>query len=217
MFQKEFGDRLLASAGDKHYCRLSVNVQLFCKITRVCNVSAKSFNPPPKVDSVVVKLSSLPNKLEVDYQQWDAMLKIIFNRKRKTLRASFVSGSCLNNIYNLYKEYTNKILPDSRVLDTVSEFKEYLCKLLSDCYIELDKKSFEIVKVDDTHLCQLENKLAMLEMRAVELSVNNLFILYKHLLTHGIYFVKPNTENQLECLKEMFINNNNELIDVDQD
>lgn len=56
MFQKEFGERLLATPGSKFYCRLAINAQLFAKITRVCNVAAGSFNPPPKVDSVVVKI-----------------------------------------------------------------------------------------------------------------------------------------------------------------
>eukprot|EP00918_Siedleckia_nematoides_P081305 GHVU01178322.1.p1 GENE.GHVU01178322.1~~GHVU01178322.1.p1 ORF type:complete len:176 (+),score=4.94 GHVU01178322.1:781-1308(+) len=56
MFQKEFAERLVANAGDKLYCRLSVNAQLFCKISRVCTVVAANFNPPPKVDSVVVKV-----------------------------------------------------------------------------------------------------------------------------------------------------------------
>lgn len=57
MFQKEFGERLVALPGEKNYCRLGVNAQLFCTITRVCLVAKSSFNPPPKVDSIVVKFS----------------------------------------------------------------------------------------------------------------------------------------------------------------
>lgn len=57
MFQEEFGERLLAQPGEPRYCRLAANVQLFAKVTRVCKVDRNSFRPPPKVDSVIVKVS----------------------------------------------------------------------------------------------------------------------------------------------------------------
>jgi 18S rRNA (adenine1779-N6/adenine1780-N6)-dimethyltransferase len=49
MFQLEFAERLLARVGDKLYGRLTINTQLFCKVTRVCKVARGSFNPPPEV------------------------------------------------------------------------------------------------------------------------------------------------------------------------
>ena len=52
MVQKEVGERLLGLPG----CRglLTVAVQLYADVTRVCNVKPGAFNPPPKVDSMVV-------------------------------------------------------------------------------------------------------------------------------------------------------------------
>lgn len=69
MFQEEFGERLLAQPGEPRYCRLAANVQLFAKVTRVCKVDRNSFRPPPKVDSVIVKIiprkEILPVRLQV--------------------------------------------------------------------------------------------------------------------------------------------------------
>lgn len=103
MFQKEFGERLVALPNDKNYCRLGVNAQLFCTITRVCHVDRKSFNPPPKVDSIVVKLVPKKTKTRIDYFQWDAMLRLIFSRKRKTLRAIFCQNKALRTLLHIYK------------------------------------------------------------------------------------------------------------------
>ncbi|OMJ14836.1 Dimethyladenosine transferase, partial [Smittium culicis] len=48
MFQREFALRLIARPGDSLYCRLSVNVQLYSKVTHVMKVGKNNFKPPPK-------------------------------------------------------------------------------------------------------------------------------------------------------------------------
>merc|ERR1719399_2196933 len=58
MFQREFAERLIAKVGEKQYGRLAVNTSLFVKVSCVCKVSRGSFNPPPEVDSMVVKNGS---------------------------------------------------------------------------------------------------------------------------------------------------------------
>ena len=50
MFQKEVGDRLLATPGTRDYGILSVLVQNWYAVTRVVRVSPGCFNPPPKVE-----------------------------------------------------------------------------------------------------------------------------------------------------------------------
>lgn len=65
MFQKEFGERLLSRPGERNFCRLSANVHLFASVTRVCNVDRNSFRPPPKVDSVIVKITPKQQLLPV--------------------------------------------------------------------------------------------------------------------------------------------------------
>ena len=54
MVQKEVGEKMLAKPGDMSL--LSVAVQMYTNPTRVCTVKPGSFNPSPKVDSVVLRL-----------------------------------------------------------------------------------------------------------------------------------------------------------------
>jgi 18S rRNA (adenine1779-N6/adenine1780-N6)-dimethyltransferase len=90
MFQKEFAERLVAKVGDPLYGRLAVNTQLRCDVKRVCKVSRNSFNPPPEVDSMVVKFEPKKNgTVDVDLNEFDGLLRICFNRKNRTLNAQF--------------------------------------------------------------------------------------------------------------------------------
>ena len=89
MFQLEFAERMMAKAGDKDYCRLSLNTQLFFRVDRVCKVDRNSFNPPPKVDSMVVRLRPRKDLPKVDFREWDGLVRILFTRKNKTMAASF--------------------------------------------------------------------------------------------------------------------------------
>lgn len=57
--------RLVARPNEKYYCRLAINTQVFCRVERVCNVSAGSFSPPPKVDSMIVRLTPRKPPLKV--------------------------------------------------------------------------------------------------------------------------------------------------------
>ncbi|GIX65276.1 dimethyladenosine transferase [Babesia caballi] len=68
MFQKEFAERLLASTNEDKYGRLAINTRLFCTVTRVCKVAPGSFNPPPKVDSMIVKI--VPREQPLVVRPW---------------------------------------------------------------------------------------------------------------------------------------------------
>ncbi|TLD28404.1 hypothetical protein PspLS_04085 [Pyricularia sp. CBS 133598] len=92
MFQREFSSRLTARPGEALYSRLSVNVQLFSKVTHIMKVGKANFKPPPQVESSVVRIEpklgrERPN---VSWEEWDGMLRVCFNRKNKTLHASFL-------------------------------------------------------------------------------------------------------------------------------
>lgn len=90
MLQKEVVNRLAAGPGHKNYGRLSVMAQYHCYVMPVLEVPPEAFNPPPKVDSAVVRLiphQEKPVKVhsESDLQQVCAQA---FNQRRKTLRNS---------------------------------------------------------------------------------------------------------------------------------
>ncbi|KAL7466503.1 hypothetical protein ACHAXS_006800 [Conticribra weissflogii] len=87
MFQEEFALRLTARPGEALYCRLSVNTQLLAKVDQLMKVGRNNFRPPPKVESRVVRLELRNPPPPVDFREWDGMVRLLFNRKNKTLRA----------------------------------------------------------------------------------------------------------------------------------
>ena len=89
MFQREFAMRLFAKPGDRLYSRLSVNAQMWAKIDHIMKVSKNNFKPPPAVESSVVRLVPKTPRPQIRYEEWDGLLRVIFVRKNKTLRASF--------------------------------------------------------------------------------------------------------------------------------
>ena len=56
MLQKEVVQRLTASENEKHYGRLGIMVQYYCKVEYLFDVPPESFDPMPKVDSAIVRL-----------------------------------------------------------------------------------------------------------------------------------------------------------------
>jgi 16S rRNA (adenine1518-N6/adenine1519-N6)-dimethyltransferase len=88
MLQKEVVDRLAAQPGTGSYGKLSVMIQYHCKVTQLFNVPPTAFDPPPKVESAVVRL--------IPYQQppvevhkaenLELLVSRAFAQRRKTLR-----------------------------------------------------------------------------------------------------------------------------------
>lgn len=89
MFQREFAMRLFARPGDKLYSRLSVNAQMWAKIDHIMKVGKNNFNPPPAVESSVVRIVPKNPRPQISYEEWDGLLRVCFVRKNKTLRSSF--------------------------------------------------------------------------------------------------------------------------------
>ncbi|EEA05720.1 dimethyladenosine transferase protein, putative [Cryptosporidium muris RN66] len=140
MFQEEFALRLLAEPGDKHYCRLTLNTKLLCKVIRVCKVLPGSFNPPPKVNSMVVKFIPKTCPIPVNFREWDGLMRICFLRKKKTIRANFKGSSTLTMLENNYKTWCslNNQVPQNNV-----PFKEFVFKILENTGLE-SKRAFNI-------------------------------------------------------------------------
>ena len=87
MFQEEFALRLTARPGEALYCRLSVNTQLLAKVDQLMKVGRNNFRPPPKVESRVVRIELRNPPPPVNFTEWDGMIRLLFNRKNKTLRS----------------------------------------------------------------------------------------------------------------------------------
>lgn len=87
MLQKEVVERMAAGPGSKIYGRLSVMLQLRCRVEPLLHVPPAAFRPPPKVDSAVVRLTPLPpDELpQVDIALLERVVRTAFGQRRKTL------------------------------------------------------------------------------------------------------------------------------------
>ncbi|MBN2611929.1 MAG: 16S rRNA (adenine(1518)-N(6)/adenine(1519)-N(6))-dimethyltransferase RsmA [Bacteroidales bacterium] len=89
MVQKEVAVRIASAPGNKNYGILSVLLQAFYHIEYLFGVSPKVFNPPPKVQSAVIRLTRNDVKnLECDEALFFQLVKTGFNQRRKMLRNS---------------------------------------------------------------------------------------------------------------------------------
>jgi 16S rRNA (adenine1518-N6/adenine1519-N6)-dimethyltransferase len=87
LVQKEVAERLYARPGTRAFGALTVRVQYLARCELICPVPAKAFQPPPKVDSAVVRLSpQTPTILAEDPAQLERLIKLGFSSKRKMLR-----------------------------------------------------------------------------------------------------------------------------------
>jgi len=105
MFQKEVAQRAASKEGSKVYGVLSVLVQAYYDVEYLFDVSNDCFNPPPKVQSGVIRLTRRkePLKVKSDRAYW-VLVKTAFNQRRKTLRNAvkslFTAEALQDEIFN---------------------------------------------------------------------------------------------------------------------
>jgi len=133
MFQKEFGLRLCARPGSKLWSRLSVNVQLYSKVAHLLNVGKANFRPPPLVESCVVKIEPLNPPPNIAFNEFDGLTRICFNRRNKTIRASFFASSATLNMleanWKTWQSQQQNIIVDEQAPET---FAKKLEKILDE-------------------------------------------------------------------------------------
>jgi len=86
MLQKEVVDRMVAAPGSKDYSRLSVMLQWRYDMESVVDVPPESFDPPPKVNSAVVRMVPLREPPVLDPSALEALVAVAFSQRRKILR-----------------------------------------------------------------------------------------------------------------------------------
>jgi 16S rRNA (adenine1518-N6/adenine1519-N6)-dimethyltransferase len=86
MLQKEVVDRMAAEPGGKDYGRLSVMLQWRCHIEALFDVPPTAFDPPPRVESAVVRLVPWPQPAAVDARRLGELVTVAFSQRRKILR-----------------------------------------------------------------------------------------------------------------------------------
>lgn len=139
MVQREFAMRMVAQPGTESYSRLSVSLQLLAKIDHLMKVGKKNFNPPPKVESSVVRIEPKNPMPKIDFIQWDGLLRICFMRKNKTLPALFKNKSVLKLLYINNK----KILDGQKTVKDGEMHLEVFTKNDNDLTLDADNGFIE--------------------------------------------------------------------------
>jgi 16S rRNA (adenine1518-N6/adenine1519-N6)-dimethyltransferase len=86
MLQKEVTDRMVASPCTSDYGRLSVMLQWRYAMEDVLFVPPDSFDPPPRVDSAVVRMVPLAQPPVIDAKRFGELVQVAFSQRRKLLR-----------------------------------------------------------------------------------------------------------------------------------
>ena len=86
MLQKEVVERMVAVPSTAHYGRLSVMLQWRYDMEMVLLVGPQAFDPPPRVDSAVVRMLPHANGAAVDAKLLSELVQVAFSQRRKLLR-----------------------------------------------------------------------------------------------------------------------------------
>ena len=88
MLQKEVIDRMVAKPSTSDYSRLSVMLQWSYEMENVLFVPPTSFDPPPRVDSAIVRMLPRAAPEALDVKLFSELVRVAFSQRRKLLRHS---------------------------------------------------------------------------------------------------------------------------------
>ncbi|MDC8759488.1 16S rRNA (adenine(1518)-N(6)/adenine(1519)-N(6))-dimethyltransferase RsmA [Janthinobacterium fluminis] len=86
MLQKEVVERMVAEPGSKAYGRLSVMLQWRYDMSLLFIVPPTAFDPPPKVESAIVRMVPVAQRLACDQATLEAVVMKAFSQRRKVIR-----------------------------------------------------------------------------------------------------------------------------------
>ena len=86
MLQKEVVDRMVAKPCTSDYSRLSVMLQWRYAMANVLLVPPDAFDPPPRVDSAIVRMVPLTQPPELNVKTLETLVQTAFSQRRKLLR-----------------------------------------------------------------------------------------------------------------------------------
>ena len=125
MVQKEVADRFLAQPNSAEYSSLSVEAQYLYTIRKLFNVPARSFNPSPRVDSVIIQFERKDVKeSNEEINAFFTFAKAAFKQRRKTI---------YNNLKEYYGDKTLQILEKAGV-DPTKRAQEFSCEELRQLF-----------------------------------------------------------------------------------
>ena len=106
MLQKEVIDRMVARPSTSDYGRLSVMLQWRYAMENVLFVPPASFDPPPRVDSAIVRMVPRAAPETVDVKLFSELVRVAFSQRRKLLRHSlgkWLEQRQFSGVFNLQR------------------------------------------------------------------------------------------------------------------
>jgi len=106
MYQKEFGQRMIAPPGTPGVGRLSIMVQTYAKVKPMMQLPPRAFSPPPEVHSWVMKITPRPPSHRItDPDFYSLVVRELFSHRRKTIRKGLKTSRSLLGV-----ERTDRII-----------------------------------------------------------------------------------------------------------
>ncbi len=90
MLQKEVVERIVAGPGSRDFGRLSVLLQAFYEVEALFDVPSRAFDPPPKVESAVLRMTVRADRAFDDPAPLQRVLAAGFGQRRKMIRSTLL-------------------------------------------------------------------------------------------------------------------------------
>tara|TARA_B100001093_G_scaffold282525_1_gene269941 strand:+ start:2578 stop:3357 length:780 start_codon:yes stop_codon:yes gene_type:complete len=120
MFQKEVADRIIAKFNTSNYGRLSILTNWKLTVEKICDISAGSFLPKPKVDSTLLFFSPKKRFYNIkNPKNLEKITRIFFNHRRKMLRKPF------NQLFNGNEKILNRLKIDLNLRPQNLDYDKY--------------------------------------------------------------------------------------------
>ncbi len=124
MYQWEFAKRMVSPPGDGEYGRLSVMVQTYADVELILKLPPQAFNPPPEVDSAVVKIIPHESPVKIlNREVHSVLVRELFSHRRKTIQNG------LKGMKSIYGEETMTKLISNLPKDLLGKRPEMLSVL----------------------------------------------------------------------------------------
>ena len=109
LVQREVAERVVAAPGSEDYGALSANVQSVARAELVFKVPAGAFQPPPKVESAVLRITPRPDPVvtEAEEDAYRALVQASFGLRRKQLRR------VVRTVFSLGADAAERVVADA--------------------------------------------------------------------------------------------------------
>lgn len=126
VFQKEFGERLLAEPGTREYGRLTVSVRRKLKIEKIREIPRTAFRPMPKVDSVLLRMTTHGSFRQLNEPIFEQVVRGVFTQRRRVIRGALLHFLTKRlGRESARKTMSEVALPDARVFQlSIAELED---------------------------------------------------------------------------------------------